>query len=123
MDNTNVISLWGQAGPYQRHLHCGLQSQTQVIVISHISCIALQGILTQLQGGFLFMEGIGRPHLCLCIAARAVRSCRRDQMSHEIEVTLFPRSKVLIIVIKESTDLILIGHICDHACHDHSSIT
>jgi hypothetical protein len=116
MDTINVISFWGPAGTYERHLHSGLQSHAQVIITSHISCIVLQGILMQL-------EGINQPHLCLCLTARAVRSCCRDQVPYEIEVTLFLSSKVLIKVIEESTDLILIRHICDHACHDHLSIT
>ena len=101
MDTANVISLWGQAGTCQWHLHSGLQShdQIQISIVSHV----IRGKLTEFPVGFIFAEGIGESCPDPCNTARAITPCKRDQMSPEIEVAILLNTKILIIGIPGQT--------------------
>ena len=61
MDITHIISLRGQAGLDQGHLHIGLQGHAQIIIIVYISSVVLQGNWTEFPVGFLFTARIGVP--------------------------------------------------------------
>ena len=51
VDSTNIISLWGVVSKHQQRLAISLKGRTEIIILSHISSIILQGNWTKFSVG------------------------------------------------------------------------
>ena len=96
MHIAHILHLWGQAGLNQGHLHSGSQCHAQIFTV-YISSVVVQGNWTKFPVEFLFVVHFGISSPRLIHPTRTITSCGGDQMFPETEVTLFLKSKVIVV--------------------------